>query len=77
MLSLPNAEGRKLLMKRVRPVGDGKDRFETESNEFHGKVLLGFLQLAKSESRRFKVVDARRSVTEVEVAIWEYVKHVV
>lgn len=77
LLVLPVAEGRRRTMRRVRPVGGEEDRFEAESDEFHGKVLLGFLQLAKSEPRRFKVVDARRSITDVETAVWEYVKHVV
>ena len=77
LLVLPVAEGRRRMMRRVRPVGGEADRFEAESNDFHGKVLLGFLQLAKSEPKRFKVVDARRSIAEVEAAVWEYVKHVV
>ncbi len=76
LLVLPVDEGRRRMMRRVRPVGGEEDRFEAESNDFHGKVLLGFLQLAKSEPKRFKVVDARRSVAEVEASIWEYVKHV-
>ncbi|MBI5821282.1 MAG: dTMP kinase [Verrucomicrobia bacterium] len=74
---LPVAEGRRRVMRRVRPVGGKEDRFEAESDEFHGKVLLGFLQLAKSEPKRFKVVDARRSIADVEAAVWEYVKHVI
>ncbi|MCX6909918.1 MAG: dTMP kinase [Verrucomicrobia bacterium] len=76
LLVLPVAEGRRRMLRRVRPVGGQEDRFEAESDEFHGKVLLGFLQLAKSEPGRFKVVDARRSITDVEAAVWEYVKHV-
>lgn len=77
LLVLPVDEGRRRMMRRVRPVGGGEDRFEAESDEFHAKVLQGFLQLAKLEPGRFKVVDARRSIAEVEAAIWEYVKHVV
>lgn len=77
LLALPVAEGRRRMMRRVRPVGGEADRFEAEADEFHDKVLAGFLQLAKSDPARIKVVDARGTVAEVEAAIWEQVKHVV
>jgi dTMP kinase len=42
-----------------------EDRFEREKLEFHEKVRSGFLELARSEPRRFRVVDAARPVAEV------------
>jgi len=77
LLSLPVKEGRKRFMKRVRPVGGEHDRFEAEPDEFHQRVLDGFLQLAKAEPKRVKVVDAAGTVDEVEQAIWRIVSRVV
>jgi len=39
--------------------------------EFHQKVREGYLQLAREFPERIKVVDAARSVDEVEAAIWK------
>lgn len=42
-----------------------EDRFEREKLEFHEKVRQGFLELACAESKRFRVIDASRPVTDV------------
>ena len=42
-----------------------EDRFETEKIEFHEKVRHGFLELAKAEPQRFRVIDAARSAADV------------
>ena len=76
VLSLPVEIGRKRMMRRVRPVGSEADRFESEPDEFHEKVLKGFLKLAKSDSKRIKVVDASGTLDDVEKSIWELVRHV-
>lgn len=44
---------------------DREDRFEHEKLEFHQKVREGFLDMARAEPRRFRIVDAARSVEEV------------
>jgi dTMP kinase len=41
------------------------DRFERERVEFHEKVRQGFLELARAEPERFRVIDASRPVAEV------------
>jgi dTMP kinase len=43
-----------------------EDRFEREEKDFHEKVRAGFLELARVEPERFRVVNASR--TEAEVA---------
>ena len=45
------------------------DRFERERVDFHLKVREGYLTLAKEERMRFIIVDASRSVEEVESSI--------
>ena len=42
-----------------------EDRFERENKDFHEKVRAGFLEMAGAEPRRFRVIDASRSVDEV------------
>ncbi len=46
-----------------------EDRFERESRDFHERVRAGFLELARAEQARFRVVDASRSVHEVTLEI--------
>jgi dTMP kinase len=42
-----------------------EDRFEREKIEFHEKVRQGFLELARAEPQRFRLIDAARSAAEV------------
>lgn len=42
-----------------------EDRFEREEIQFHEKVRRGFLEIARWEPERFRIVDAARSVSEV------------
>ena len=48
-------------------------RFEKESPEFHQKVRAGFLELAKREPERIRVIDASGSVEQVRARILEVV----
>lgn len=49
-------------MKRV---GSEKDRMEKAGIEFHNRVRNGYLELAKQEPNRIKVIDATKSVEEI------------
>jgi dTMP kinase len=42
-----------------------EDRFEREQVEFHEKVRTGFLELARAESKRFRIIDASLPVAHV------------
>ncbi len=46
-------------------VGAQKDRLEAEGLDFHKKVRFGYLQIAKSEPERVKVVDANKNIESV------------
>jgi dTMP kinase len=50
-----------------------EDRFEREEIDFHEKVRNGFLELARAEPERFRIVDATRSVSEVTAQIREMI----
>ena len=41
------------------------DRLEQESMEFHKKVREGFLDIAKKEPERFKILDGKKSIKEI------------
>jgi dTMP kinase len=45
--------------------GNNPDRLESQSRAFHSRVRLGFLEIARKERRRIKVIDASRSVDEI------------
>jgi dTMP kinase len=46
-----------------------EDRFEREKMEFHEKVRAGFLDLARQEPGRFRVIDAAQPAAEVSLDI--------
>lgn len=46
-----------------------EDRFEREKIEFHEKIRAGFLEMARAEPRRFRVIDASKTIEEVSVEI--------
>lgn len=46
-------------------VGANKDRLEKEGLVFHKKLRFGYLEIAKREPERVKVIDANKSIEEV------------
>jgi dTMP kinase len=42
-----------------------EDRLEREKIEFHKRIRAGFLELARAEPPRFRIIDAAGSVEEV------------
>jgi dTMP kinase len=45
--------------------GRNEDRFEREKIEFHERVRAGFLELARAEPHRFRIIAAARSAEDV------------
>jgi dTMP kinase len=66
-LDVPVSRARQL--RRVRPVGQ-HDRMERLSDEFFEKVRRGYLEIARAEPERVKIIDASRTEDQVEEAIW-------
>jgi len=52
------------------------DRMDNQSLEFYERVRRGYLDLAKHEPRRVKIVDGSQSVDAVEEQIWNLVQRV-
>ena len=58
-------------MKRV---GKEKDRMESAGIEFHNRVRNGYLELAKQEPTRIKVLDATKTIEEIHEKVVEIVE---
>lgn len=54
-------------------VGKEKDRLEAEGKDFHERVRQGYLEIAKQEPERVKVIDAKDTIEN----IFEQVKEIV
>jgi dTMP kinase len=62
-------------LARVHARSDGQlDRMEKEAIGFFQAVRQGYLDLAKSEPKRFLVLDGSQSVEELETQIWQKVE---
>jgi len=46
-----------------------EDRFEREKIEFQEKVRAGFLEMARAEPQRFRIIDALRPAEEIALEI--------
>ncbi len=58
-------------MKRV---GKEKDRMESAGNEFFNRVRNGYLELAKQEPKRIKVVNSTASIEEIHEQVVKIIK---
>ena len=55
-------------------VGGEKDRMESAGQEFFERVRKGFLEIAKSEPDRVKVIDSKQTIEDIHKQILE-LKH--
>ena len=76
VLDLPIAEGRARMAGRHAAGGEGPDRMEREAIEFHERVRRGYLELARSEPDRFRVIPANGSMDDVAESIAREVRRV-
>ncbi|MBN2100142.1 MAG: dTMP kinase [Dehalococcoidia bacterium] len=56
-----------------RKKGKDKDRFESESLDFHRRVRRGYLEMARTDPKKWLVVDGRLPREAIERKIWERV----
>jgi dTMP kinase len=72
LLDCPVEVGLARAEKRIETQHGGdrrEDRFEREAAEFHARVRRGFQELARRDSRRVRLLDARRPVEELHAEI--------
>jgi dTMP kinase len=60
--------------RRMREQGRQGDRFEREPEEFFGRVRRQYLELAREQPRRWRVVDATRSLEQVREDVIQNLK---
>jgi dTMP kinase len=65
-IGLERARGRELF-----------DRMESQSLKFYQRVRQGYLDLAKREPGRVKIIDGSQNIETVEKQIWELVSRVI
>lgn len=58
----------------MQRVGNEKDRMESAGKDFFNRVRNGYLELAKQEPKRIKVVDSTKSIQEVQKDVLEIIK---
>ena len=58
----------------MQRVGKEKDRMESAGIEFHNRVRNGYLKIAKNEPNRVKVIDASKSIEEVNKDVIQIVE---
>jgi dTMP kinase len=46
------------------------DRMESKDFSFHRRVRAGYLQLARAEENRFKIVDATNTIDQIADLVW-------
>jgi dTMP kinase len=56
-------------LHRRQAGGDEWTRLDAETPEFHQRVRAGYMELVKQEPKRWVVIDAARSVEEVQAEI--------
>ena len=56
-----------------RKVNDVKDRIESAGSEFFQKVREGYLEIAKNNQSRIKVIDAMQSIDDINKSIIDHV----
>ena len=69
ILDLPPEAGLARAAGRGAGTGQGADRFEAESLDFHARLRDAFLAIARAEPERCAVIDAGRDPDSVEAAI--------
>ncbi len=57
----------------MQRVGNEKDRMESSSKEFFNRVRNGYLEMAKQEPERLKIVDSTKSIDEVHKRVIEII----
>lgn len=63
----------KLGLERAKSRG-GEDRFEKKGLEFHRKLRAGFLDIAKHNPMRCKLIDASQPLEAVSQSVWRAVR---
>lgn len=70
LFDLPVAVGQQRVLQR----GKAKDRFEQEKTDFFEKVRSCYLKRAEAEPQRLKIIDANKSVSQIQQQLVPYLE---
>jgi dTMP kinase len=73
-LDLDVREGLRRKRAAASRTGDEWNRLEVQDLAFHERVRAGYLTLAAAQPNRWLLIDATRSVEDLEAAIWARVE---
>lgn len=60
-------------LARAKARGEGaEDRFERKGLSFHQKLRSGFLEIAKRDGQRCRIIDASQNLDHVAAQIWSH-----
>ena len=65
------------IVTSMNRVGNEKDRMESSGVEFFERVRQGYLEIAKLEPERVKVIDSTKSIEEIHNQVLELIKNVI
>lgn len=58
---------------KARKVADEEDRYERKGLTFHQRVREGFLEIARKDPKRCRIIDTSVDVESVSAKVWELV----
>lgn len=61
-------------MRRRSKATKGKDRLDLQQKDFYERVYRGYLALAKTNPKRYVVINAARSIETIASEIWRVVQ---
>ncbi len=70
LLDVPVEVGFRRLTQRHAATATGHDRMERQARDFHERVRAGFLEIARREPARVRLIDATRAPEVVDEDIW-------
>ena len=74
VLDLEPREARRRQQHRTKPPGEGIfDRMEAEPTDFFDRVRQGYLDLARAQPQRVKIVSAAGTIDQTTDAVWKEV----
>ncbi len=77
LLDLAPEIGLNRSLEKLRSAGLDESRFEKESLEFHTRVRDGFLEIARQNPKRFKMIDASLPSEKINQIIIEHLSKVI
>lgn len=77
LLDVPVERGFERLQARYADSDAQRDRIEMEALSFHRRVREGYLELARRETGRFRMIDADREPDAVEESVWKHVRELI